>query len=383
MDARSSWTLPAVSLNELDRQILKLCAPVPTFPPPGVDEESLLSRAVTLDVFPLAFHRLRHSPRGLPETLPPHWEERFRANAARNLFLHTEQQRLLGALASAGVRALPLKGTWLAEAAYGDLALRTQADIDLYVSPRQLPAALRLFESSRYQRAAPAELEPEQLAATGDEFTSECSFESASGGMPILVELHWRILPMSEAELERTCATAAGIGLPTELNWLYLCLQNSADRWSNLKSLTDLAHWMARQPPDWEPLLAAAGRLGLRRVLWITLAALQTYFDIPAPNFALAALASARPRSLAAVANPFAPPSPLSPAATHRLRLGLRERFRDRLRYVAHLLRPTPSDLAAVRLPRSLSFAYWGVRWLRVAGLLPATPKPAPAMAHP
>jgi hypothetical protein len=60
----------------------------------------------------------------------------------------------------------------------------------------------------------------------------------------------------------------------------------------------------------------------------------------------------------------------LSPGAHHRLRLALRERFRDRAGYAARLLRPTASDLAALRLPRGLGFLYWGVRWLRLTGLL-------------
>ncbi len=70
------------------------------------------------------------------------------------------------------------------------------------------------------------------------------------------------------------------------------------------------------------------------------------------------------------MANPFLPLPALSPAAHHRLRVALRERFGDRVRYAARLLRPTAGDLAALRLPRGLGFLYWGVRWLRLSGLL-------------
>lgn len=384
MRVRSPWPFPPSPLTELDEKILKLCAPAAGPAPPGCDWEGLLERAAALDVFPLVYHRLRHYSRKLSEMLSPHWGERFRANAARTLLLHSEQQRLLEALAAAGVRALPLKGTALAELAYGDLGLRSQADIDLYVPARQLPRALALFEASGYRWVTPAGVAPEPLAATGDEFSSECSLESTAGALPVLVELHWRILPMPEEELERRCTTDNGVRLPAELYWLYLCLQASADRWGTLKSLVDLAHWMSRQPPTWEPLLDAARRLGLRRILAFTLSALQAYFNVSIPHFVGKALASAHPRRLApgAVANPFTPLTPVSPATTHRLRLALRERLRDRLGYASHLLRPTPSDLSAVHLPRGLSFGYWGVRWLRVTGLLPATPRPAPALEH-
>lgn len=382
MPARRRWCFPVFPLNELDRRILALCAPTADVSPALGHPEALVERAAALDVFPLVYCRLRHgSINGRPAPLRPAWEKRFRANAARNLYLHNLQQRLLATLAAAGVLAAPLKGTTLAELAYSDLALRTQVDIDLYVPPQQLPAALEVLAARGYQRVAPLGLRPEQLAATGDEFTSECSLQSTGTGLPVMLELHWRLLPIADEELQAALAPpeeggAAGHALPPELNFLYLSVRAAAHRWGRLKLLTDLAHWLARQPPAWESLLGIAHRLRLRRLLSITLAALETYFGTPVPEAVRAGLETARPRRLppAAVANPFAPPPPLSPAAIHRLRLTLREDFRDRLGYLAQRLRPTASDLATVRLPSSLSFVYWGLRWLRLTRLLNRRP---------
>lgn len=385
------WSFPFFPLSALDQEILALCSPVVRRSPVHTEAEKLLARAVALDVFPLVFHHLGATGDGRREGLRSKWEELFRDNAVRNVYLHSELQRLLAALGAAGLRAVPLKGTTLAEQAYGELGLRTQIDLDLYVSPRQLPAAFSVLETNGYRRAIPPGLRPDQLAATGDEFTSQCFFESSGGRLPVLLELHWRLLPMREEELDAELVPFAvgpvgntGYRLPRELNLLYLCLHAASDRWASLKSLADLAHWVVREPPDWERLLAAASRLRLRRVLSITLAALETYFQIPIPTPVQAALAVALPRRLppTAVANPFTHLTRLSPAATHRLRLALREDFRDRLGYAARLLRPTSADLAAVRLPRSLGFVYWGVRWVRLAGLLPNSGKRVPVAVH-
>ena len=160
-------------------------------------------------------------------------------------------------------------------------------------------------------------------------------------------------------------------------------MQASADRWGTLKTLVDLAHWVRRQPPDWDKLAAAAERLGRARVLSVTLQVLLHYFDLQIPEWVPARLAPAVSQALprAAVANPFVPAPPLSPAATHRLRSALQERRRDRVRYAAFLLRPTASDLAALPLPRALGFLYWGVRWLRLAGVLNAGDEREPALA--
>jgi len=389
MPASRRWGFPHFPQTDLDRQVLALCAPrsnclsggapnayckqlergaPASAPPAGADANALLTRAEALGLFPLAFHRLRQSG----ATLASEWQERFRANAARNLYLHHEQARLLAEVWRSGVCAAPLKGTSLAELAYGDLASRSAGlDLDLYVSPRHLPAAIERLKGLGYRPANPDAVPAALLARTGDEFTSECQLITDGDGMPVLLELHWRILPLSDAELRAALAAQTPPQLPHELNLLYLCLKAATQRWGSLKLLADLAHWLGRQPPDWERLQSTAGRLGLRRIVCLTLDALGVYFGVQAPASVSEALASARPRLVgAAVANPFLPFETLSPAAHHRLRLALRERFRDRARYAARLLRPTAGDLAALRLPRGLGFLYWGVRWLRLSGLL-------------
>jgi hypothetical protein len=376
---RSSWVPPPHHPDELDRALLALCSPEAKLPPRWVNSEKLLARAVELDVFPLVFHRLRRSPHWASGGASPEWEERFRANAARNLLLDTEQERLLNLLKTAGVPALPLKGTRLAASLYSDLALRGQVDVDIYVRPDGLPAALAALEADGYRRLTAAGLPSERLAATGDEFTSECSLEKRAGPLPVLVELHWRLLPLPARELQSACDNGA---LPAPLDFLYLCLQASADRWGTLKALVDLAHWVGRQPPDWNALAAAAGRLGLVRILGLTLHVLLDYFTLAVPEEILARLGPAVPARLprGTVANPFAPLPSLGPAATHRLRWTLRERLADRLRYAAFLLRPTPRDLAVAPLPRGLGFLYWAVRWLRLAGVLDAGREREPAL---
>jgi hypothetical protein len=379
MAAARRWSFPHFPTSELDRQLLLLCSPCGSRVAAG-DAEVLLARATTLNLFPLAYHRLRSS--GV--SLGSEWDERFRANAARNLYLHHEQARLLEALASAGVCAVPLKGTTLADLAYGDIALRSQVDLDFHVAPRDLPAALNSLSAAGYRPATRRPVPASLLARTGDEFTSEFQMVSSEAELPVLLELHWRILPLSEAEFRRVLSSRSPPRIPPELNFLYLSLKLATHRWSSLKLQCDLAHWLEREPPDWPRVLSLAGRLGLRRIVRVTLAALEVYFGVKAPESVAAALASAQPESFpeAAVANPFAPVPVLSAGAHHRLRLALHERSRDRARYAARLLRPTAADLEALRLPRGLHFLYWGVRWLRLGGLLKNGWKRHPAAAH-
>ncbi len=381
MATPAQWSFPVFASTQTDRSVLALCAPRSPAIPAAMDAEALLARAAALDLYPLAFHRLRQAGVSVASS----WEESFRANSARNLFLHHEQGRLLEQLRQAGVCAAPLKGTTLAELAYGDLSRRTQVDIDFYVSPLDLARALETLQAAGYRLTAPRGVPAGRLAATGDEFTSECSLESTATPLPALAELHWRILPLRDTELRAALGATDEFGLPPDLNLLYLSLRAAADRWGGLKLLADLAHWLDRRPPDWAQVLDLARRFGLRRILGLTLDALRTYFSTPVPGEVEAALASARPRRFpaAAVANPFVPQPPHTPSRLHRLRLAMRERRRDQARYLARLLRPSAADLAAVSLPGGLGFLYWGVRWLRLSGMMKGAARHQPAAAHP
>ncbi|MFQ5695983.1 MAG: nucleotidyltransferase family protein, partial [Terriglobia bacterium] len=303
MDAR--WEFPCFPRTELEAQLLALCSPVPSCLPLTVSAYALLARSAELDLFPLAFDRLRRAGAALGEP----WQRRFRANAACNLYLRAEQGRLLASLQAAGVPAAPLKGIALAELAYGDSALRAQVDIDLYVPPRRLAAAFRVLSACGYRAASPNGVSPQALARTGDEYTSECCFEPAGAPLSVPVELHWRVLPMSDRAFEAALLPSGGAGfaLPPALDFLSLCVRLAADRWRNLKLLADLAHWMVRPSFAWQPVLEAAQRLRLRRLLAIALMAVRAYFGVAAPAWVREALSPAATSGVAraAVVNPF------------------------------------------------------------------------------
>ncbi|MFC7725621.1 nucleotidyltransferase family protein [Nocardioides sp. GCM10028917] len=76
---------------------------------------------------------------------------RQRAGAA---VLAADLSVALAALSNAGVRALAFKGVALATLAYGDFAIRGAGDLDLLVSPRDLPTAHRALSGAGWQPAA-------------------------------------------------------------------------------------------------------------------------------------------------------------------------------------------------------------------------------------
>jgi hypothetical protein len=55
------------------------------------------------------------------------------ASVTRNMKLFHELGKMLRAFQTAGITAVPLKGVWLAESVYSNIALRSMGDVDLWV----------------------------------------------------------------------------------------------------------------------------------------------------------------------------------------------------------------------------------------------------------
>lgn len=118
----------------------------------GVNWSGLLAAAAEHAVVPLVCQRLDDVA---GDSLPPLWRDRFRnafkCNVHRNLFLTSELFRVLAALGARGVRATPYKGPTLAARAYGDIALRQFADLDLIVPHCEIAEAHRALMSLDYR----------------------------------------------------------------------------------------------------------------------------------------------------------------------------------------------------------------------------------------
>jgi hypothetical protein len=68
----------------------------------------------------------------------------------QSIFLHLVSLHLITVLAEAEIRCIPLKGPQLSEAVYGDIGRRLSGDVDLLVSPEQLPRAVEVVRGLGY-----------------------------------------------------------------------------------------------------------------------------------------------------------------------------------------------------------------------------------------
>lgn len=314
-----------------------------------------------------------------PAEVLPQIRLNHQANLHRTLLLSRELIRILEHLGAAGIEVIPYKGLALAEYLYGDIAQRQAGDIDLLVRPQDALRARDLLPPLGYRQhsSLPKAAERDYLKS-GYEF----SFDGSAG--PNLLEIQWAVLPrfyavdfdMSALFRRAEATTVAGYStksLHSSDLLLILSAHAAKHAWGRLVWLTDIAQLVTRKTLAWDSIWPQAQRLGMKRILCVTLLLAHRVLDAGLPRSAephldpaaveLAEEMEARITSQAS----FSVESP----SYFRLMLRLRERTSDRIRFLARLgFTPGPGEWNAIPLPDALFPAYRLVRLCRLAAKL-------------
>jgi hypothetical protein len=106
----------------------------------GTDWDDLLRTAARHGVTPLLYHRLAtfHRDAPIPAEVIRNLRNSYLQNAGRNMHLYHELGKVLGRFRQDGIPVIALKGAHLAEAVYGNIALRPMGDADLLVKQADL-----------------------------------------------------------------------------------------------------------------------------------------------------------------------------------------------------------------------------------------------------
>jgi hypothetical protein len=374
-----------------------------------LDWDGLLTTARRHGVLPLLQRSL--SAAGCA-TVPPLVDQQLRAYCAalalRNRYLTQELVEVIDELERRDIRVMAFKGPVLAAAVYGHVELRPFGDLDVLVTRRDVVAAREALVARGYCLDPPFS-RPTQVAyvagLTGPRLAeylrsrSEHHFVRAADR--VLVDLHVALadpfirypLP-TEVLLDRSESMALGgrtLRVPAAEDLLLLLALNGAkDRWERLQRLCDVAELIRSRPDvDWELARRRADRLGVRRMLEVTLWLVEELLETVPPAPAVLR----RPPDTATLRLAGDAIERLFTADEHRPELSLayswamldaRERLRDRAWYGLHLvLTPGVSDWMLVRLPHQWRALYWVIRPLRLAaGLLSRLSRAAAAAAQ-
>jgi hypothetical protein len=267
----------------------------------------------------------------------------------------------------------------LAEILYGNVALRQFSDLDLLIHEADMAKAKAALLELGYKPAL--QLTPWQNRAYL-ESGYEYAFDSSLGRN--LLEMQWRILPRFysmnfdvDAFFSRSMVLSLGghslRTLCREDLMVVLCVHAAKHVWVQLSWLCDIAE--LSQSVDWVVVQDHAQRLGIERIVAVTfiLAARLLGTRMPQP----VQERTRNDRAAEGLADKILPivaqrtEYDTESMAYFRLMMDVRERSRDRLRFVGRLaFTPSVGEWSSIRLPGPLFPLYRVVRLMRLAGRL-------------
>ena len=266
----------------------------------------------------------------------------------------------------------------LAAVLYGNVARRESTDLDILVRRPDVERAKKLLRSRGYRPELSVEAGHEgALLASGYHY----ALRRDDG---LAVELHWDLAPREfpyplDAEEVWTRLRPVRLGgrtvytLGSEDLLLLLSAHGAEHCWWRRQWVADVAELIGREDGlDWDAIVGRARARGAERMLLLGLWLAHQLLDAPTPESLLArARADPTVRALADDVSArlrTSQPAPLDRWPTHLFHLRVRERWRDRARYVWYVVTtPTPADWAFVRLPAGLHFLYYVIRPVRLA----------------
>lgn len=381
------------SLGPTERTLIQLASPVgEPVVLPGTDPDELERLAGQLRLIGRLVSRAeRLSAAGVPVAWVRRWSEALRSQVVSHLLLAQEEARLLEALQSDGVEAIPLKGVSLARILDGDPAARSVTDIDLGVRCADLARAAVVLERRGYITLLPRGLLCHAaFLRSANEHTAEAVYARDRAGHQLMVELHWKVLPLPEDLIWSSLEDYAVAGprvrtLSPTLYFLYLCAHSSGHGWISLHWLCDVADFLLgfAEKIDAAKFLRHCSAARLRRRVGVTLELVEAYFGIrwePADR-----LRNAQTYSTASefLLRPLMPALSLSLVAIHRERVRLLDNGWERLLYLWQLAHPTHIEFESGQgYLRSLPMA-WLVRMGRLTRLAWASLTPRRRPVHP
>jgi hypothetical protein len=308
----------------------------------------------------------------------PVLQQAYQTNMHKSLLLSRELIRIVEHLSGLGIRVIPYKGPTLAETVYGDVALRQSGDIDLLIQAQDLP---RVRDAARELGYTPHAT----LSAVEERAYLKSGYEYAFDGLggPNLLEVQWAIQPrfysvnfdidgLFQRAIPVCVAGQAMRSLSYEDLFLVLSVHAAKHVWSRLIWVCDLARLMTRSDLNWDWIGTEARRLGVLRILRVTITLANRLLDAEIPSLAESAIprdsASAQLTEQVRVQLASKTPHNTESLAYFRLMVRLRERRSDQLRFLQRLIfTPGPGEWRALRLPAPLFSLYRLVRLSRLA----------------
>lgn len=248
-----------------------------------INYESLLELANLNQVTPLLYKNLA-SVQPMPQEILQRLKTQYILTLQRNAAHLAETLHIVDILCRAGVRSIPLKGSFAAETMLGDMGLYPTSDIDLLVPWSDLSKSRDSLIADGYDLSRFIS-EQDQLAGSYHLYLHKAA---------TTLELHWNLVrryfyaPPSYWWEDAEVMNFRGVTLPSlskEKYLLYLIFRLFCKAFMPLHHFV-LMPALLRDDFNWEKFMASASQLKMQRLVLFTLKLMHDSFGIDVPELA-------------------------------------------------------------------------------------------------
>jgi hypothetical protein len=319
------------------------------------DWECLIKQSITHGIAPLLYHRLNtpETITAIPFNVLDRLREIYLSNALKNSFLYHELPKVLGALRDNNIPVIALKGIHMAQAVYGNIALRPMCDVDILVKKTDLTRVEEKLREAGYALMTHRKYNKAWL----EKYNCHIIFTPSNGGR-LCLEVHWHVQrPDSPFKLDvdrfferAQPVTIAGIdvlALSPEDLLLHLCINSVKDQFClGLRAFYDISetirHYQGRI--DWEQLQKRVSQWGARRPVYLIFCLARKLLGAGVPDDVLDALKpdGYDPKVETWTREHIFDKHESPPIAISTLSLWRLKRFRDKVRFFMNRVFPPP-----------------------------------------
>lgn len=340
-----------------------------------IDWELFIQLSIHHRVFPVIYKRIIDiNNNDIPSYVVKVLRQHYQKNIFRMLQLSGETEFISKIFAKQEIRTLFLKGPVLAAHLYGDISLRTSADLDILIPIDQLGNAEEILLTYGY-------IKDDYIQTVLNDWKwrhHHITFYHPQ--KKIKVEIHWRLNPgptkepsfkqMWERKREISLSRNPVFILGNEDLFLFLVSHGARHGWSRLRWLLDIDYF-TKIDTDWKNVKRLLSEYHYLHVGGQALILASSLLNTTIITKEMKLLTeSKRSERLAKDAffyikqmvNLHTEPVPIEIAKYHKKHLFSLMSFQQKCLFVASFLFPYPEDAEVLPLPKSLHFLYFPLR---------------------
>jgi hypothetical protein len=329
-------------------------------------------------VFPSIFKRMKELVgNNIPPSVLHELFTLYQKNIFRMLQLSGETQNISKLFTNNQIRTLFLKGPVLASDLYGDISLRTSADLDVLIPIEKLNQAEKILINEGYIK------DDYILAVLNDWKWRHHHITFYHPRKEIKVEIHWRLNPgpgkeprFEELWKRKKTSTLSNQPVHTlglEDLFVFLASHGARHGWSRLRWLEDIKQ-ITESEMNWTNTIHLLKKFHYDNVGGQALYLANYLLNAKIPKEMHNITSRKRTKQLGLdalfyikqIINLHTPPVPKEISQYHKRHLFSLMSYNHKLLYILSLLHPYPEDAAFLPLPKVLHFLYFPLRPLIV-----------------